>query len=240
MGLVVPLTQIQIDAACRLHQRLDQWWVSDAALKRLRETLPGFDRESCLIKSVVINTLYGTQVLAIVRMARHVEAVLHKTDIRTAKIELVERLALLRSAPNNLHRRFVSFAAKFCHFFLNEERFPIYDEAAREVIKLHLGKKGCVSDPAHPYSAFCENLARLRTEASLDGPGRELDRYLWITGMYMKWLKLRRKQNPRMNAELQSIFNHPDREAAAELDVLLPVGLDRVYVRRKVTSLSKA
>jgi hypothetical protein len=88
MGLLVPLTQIQIDAACRLHQRLDQWWLSDTALKRLRETFPSFDRESCLIKSVVINTLYGTQVLAIVRMAQHVETVLRESDIKTAKIDL--------------------------------------------------------------------------------------------------------------------------------------------------------
>jgi hypothetical protein len=36
MGLVLLLMQFQIDAACRLHERLDQWWLSDAALKRLR------------------------------------------------------------------------------------------------------------------------------------------------------------------------------------------------------------
>jgi hypothetical protein len=200
-----------------------------AALKRLRETLPEFDRESCLIKSVAINALYGTQVLAIVRMAEHVEAILQETDITTAKTELIERLATLPRDSNKRPRQFTSFAAKFCHFFLDEERFPIYDEAAREAIKLDLGKKGYVSDPAHPYSSFCDNLARLRSEASLHRPGRELDRYLWITGMYMKWLKLRHEQNPPMNAELQSIFNHPDREAAAELDVLLPAHLDRPF-----------
>jgi hypothetical protein len=221
--------QTQIDAACRLHQRLGQWWLSDAALKRLREALPEFDRESCLVKSVAINALYGTQVLAIVRMAEHAEAVLRKTDTRTATIELVERLASLPADSNKRHRRFTSFAAKFCHFFLDEERFPIYDEAAREAMRLHLGSKGCVSDSAHPYSSFCENLARLRREASLHGTGRELDRYLWITGMYMKWLKLREKKNPPMNAELRSIFNHPAREAAAELDALLPACLDRAF-----------
>jgi hypothetical protein len=178
MGLAIPLMQSQIDAACRLYQRLDQWWLSDAALKRLRESLPEFDRESCLIKSVAINALYGTQVLAIVRMAQHVEAILHKTDTRTAEIELVERLASPPADSNNRHRRFVSFAAKFCHFFLDEERIPIYDEAAREAIKLHLCKKGCVSDPAHPYLSFCERISRLRSDALLHGPGRELDRYL--------------------------------------------------------------
>jgi hypothetical protein len=36
MGLVLLLMQFQIDAVCRLHERLDQWWLSDAALKRLR------------------------------------------------------------------------------------------------------------------------------------------------------------------------------------------------------------
>jgi len=125
MALLVPLTQVQIDAACRLHQRLKQWWLSDAALKRLSETLPGFDREACLLKSIVINALYRTQVLAIVRMAHHVEAVLRETDVKTAKIELVERLASLPTDSRSRHRRFVSFAAKFCHFFLDEERFAI-------------------------------------------------------------------------------------------------------------------
>ena len=68
----VSLKQEQIDAACRLHRRLKQWQLSDGALMRLREKVPGFDPEACLIKSVAVNSLYGTQVLAIVRMAEHI------------------------------------------------------------------------------------------------------------------------------------------------------------------------
>ena len=228
MDLEVPLAQTQIDAACRLHRRLKQWWLSDAALRRLRKTLPGFDREACLIKSVSINSLYGTQVFAIVRMAQHVHAVLRKPDIRAGGIKLVERIALLPVDPDNQRRRFFSFAAKFCHFFVDEERFPIYDESARSAIRLHLGE-GYINDSEHPYEAFCKNLAGLRTEAGLNGPGRELDRYLWITGMYMRWLKRRQERNPQMNAELLTIFDHPDRKAVAELDALLPATVKRTF-----------
>ena len=43
-----------------------------------------------------------------------------------------------------------------------------------------------VVDNEKPYVAFCENLRRLSAAGESPGHGRELDRYLWITGMYMK------------------------------------------------------
>jgi hypothetical protein len=61
--LKVPLAQNQIHSANRLHQRLEQWRLSDAALHRLHEIMPSFDDEACLLKSLAINQLYGTQVL---------------------------------------------------------------------------------------------------------------------------------------------------------------------------------
>ncbi len=227
MGLAVPLTQKQVDAACRLHQRLDQWRLSDAALARLRKELPGFDTESCLLKSIALNTLYSTRVFAIVRMALHVETVLSRRSTETAGPELVEEISLLSTAGNKKSKQFVSFAAKFCHFFVDEERFPIYDEAARKVVELHLGAGEYLSDKAHPYLAFDKNVARLRAAAGLNGHGRELDRYLWITGMYMKWLKERQKPNPKLNVELRDLFERPMSVAVAELDALLPAILDR-------------
>lgn len=229
MGLAVPLKQKQVDAACRLHQRLDQWRLSDAALKRLHDTLPGFDAETCLLKSIAINALYGAQVFAIVRMAEHVQEVLSQTNTATADPNLVERIAALPAHAGEESRQFVSFAAKLCHFFVDAERFPIYDEAARNVIKLHLGVGKYDNSKAHPYVAFCRNFRCLRDEAGLKGHGRELDRYLWITGMYMKWQKLRRKKSEKMNAELRRLFERPSREVAAELDALLPSVLDRAF-----------
>lgn len=55
VALVVPLSQTQIDIAGQLHQRLEQWRLSDMALRRLRQALPHFDDETCLLKSIVVN-----------------------------------------------------------------------------------------------------------------------------------------------------------------------------------------
>src|SRR5687768_12504828 len=106
MGLAVSLTQNQIEAAGRLHQDLPQWHLSDAALKRLRETLTTFDIESSLLKTVAINSLYGTQVFAIVRMAQHITAVMLDRKISTPSPELVESIAALPNTTDGKARRF--------------------------------------------------------------------------------------------------------------------------------------
>jgi hypothetical protein len=221
-SLAIPLIPRQIEAACRLHLRLKQWRLSDAALTRLSQDVSGFGPEACLLKCVTVNTLYGTQVLAIVRMADHVWQVLAKHPIEDLGPDIVKHIARLPSSGDDKQRKFVSFAAKFCHFFIDQERFPIYDEAAREVLKLHLGQKALVVDEEDPYTAFCSNLNLLRNAAQIQGSGRDLDRYLWITGMYMKWLRVKGKPKQQMNVELRGMFENPGQDMENELAALLP------------------
>ena len=144
------LTQAQVDAACRLHaQHLPGWQRSDSSLNRLNELTPRFSPEVCLLKSATINAVYGTQVLAIMQMAAHVTNVLQQADLDRAGTELVEMIADLRLSRGKKRRRRTSFASKFCHFFVDPERFPIYDDAAKQALKLHLGRKRA-HDDAHP------------------------------------------------------------------------------------------
>ena len=219
--LSIPVTLRQIDAACRLRQRLTDWQLADATLARLGENVPGFDPAACLLKSVAVNTLYGIQVLAIVRMAEHVYKSIVKHSTATDGTVVVKEIAAFAANGDGKPRKFVSFAAKFSHFFIDEEQFPIYDEAARDALKLHLGAANLAEDKSDPYQAFCTNLKRLRDTAKFRGSGRNLDQYLWITGMYMKWLKIRAKPNPQMNVELRSLFEKPG-NAATDLDILPP------------------
>jgi hypothetical protein len=65
MNLELSLFQKQIDAAARLHKRLPQWQLPDAALIALHENLPGFESAVCLLKSAAVIAIYGTNVLAI-------------------------------------------------------------------------------------------------------------------------------------------------------------------------------
>ncbi|GHO80505.1 hypothetical protein KSD_82760 [Ktedonobacter sp. SOSP1-85] len=122
--LAVPLLESQIEAANRLHQHLQQWQVADKALSALQLRFPGFDMEATLLKVVVVNQLYGTNILAVTRMAEHVTTIMLSAGGRNA-FDLVEQIALFSG------KKHLSFASKFAHFFIDMERFPIYDSFPR-------------------------------------------------------------------------------------------------------------
>lgn len=222
MDLAVPLSQEQVDRAGRVHQGMPQWRLSDTALETLAEKVPGFSAEACLLKTVAINALYGTQLLATGRMAAHIERLLAGTMVRTAGFELVEEIASLPAPGGQKQRRFVSFASKFCHFFVNFTRFPMYDEAAREALKMHLGADACESKQTHRYLIFCERVQTLRERANLTCGIKDLDQYLWLTGMCLRWRKEKSMRNPRVNAELTAILQRPSAAIAGEIRAMLP------------------
>ena len=209
-GLAVPLTMTQIEAANRLHGKLLQWQVTDRALNTLQVNLPGFDIEATLLKVAAINQLYGTNIYAVVRMAQRVTEVMRNAS-RMEDADLVERLACL---DDRKHR---SFASKFAHFFIDMERFPIFDSYALKMVTYHLGPGGRVVDSAHPYRAFIENIHRLKSYAGLSCTTRELDRYLWLAGLYQAWC---RNHASQINAEVAKMFESPSQEIAADLTVL--------------------
>src|SRR5438874_5756468 len=156
MELAVPLSQEQVDCACRVHERLAQWRLSEAALEKLADKFPGFSAEACLLKTVAVNEIYGTQLFATVRMARHIEGLFASTSAGTADLGIVEQIAALPSREGEKRRMSISFGSKFCHFFVSPTRFPIYDDAAREAIRLHLGAKAYVAKKTNRYLDFCE------------------------------------------------------------------------------------
>ena len=97
---------------------------------------------------------------------------------------------------------------------------------------MHLSPADRIKDDRSPYIAFCKNLHLLRVAAELGGRSRDLDRYLWLTGMYLKWLKERRRESgPQVNVELRDLFSNPDGGAAAELDAMLPAIIERTFRR---------
>jgi len=197
MELAIPLSQSQIEAANKLHEQLQQWQVTDRALYALHTKFPGFAIEATLLKVVAVNQLYGTYVLAVDRMTRQIVDVLSTKD-NLDDISLVEKIA-------QLERKHTSFASKFAHFFIDKERFPIYDSFAEDMIKFHLGRQPCIRPDKHPYRAFVQNLARLKELAGsqLSCTNEELDRYLWLAGLYKAY---KCRANPKINREVEDLF----------------------------------
>ena len=221
MKLKAPLFRRQIEAAGRIRQQLRKWQLSDAALIALHEKLPGFEPEVCLLKSVAVNAIYGTNVLAIIRMAKHVEEVLGRHDLSQVGAELVIEMANAPEGKGQQSRKRTSFASKFCHFFVAAERFPIYDGAACEALKLHFGERV----QAHDYKTFCSCITQLRDSVGNGCDTRVLDHYLWLTGMYMRWKKERKKENPKVNAELLKLYNKLTKTQSADVATMIPVTL---------------
>jgi hypothetical protein len=156
------------------------------------------------VKAVAINALYGTNVLAIARVAEHIVEVLGRTDIAAASPALVEELAAVpQGGGEKRPRRRHSFASKFAHFFIEPVRFPIFDRYAADMVRLHLGQARAIQDPERPYFAFVANVEALERAIGYRGSRRELDRYLWIAGLYRRW-----SGDPRasINGELRRLF----------------------------------
>jgi hypothetical protein len=215
VALVHELTNEQIARAQRLHDHLNQWKTVDNALRTLAVRLPGFDSAAALLKVVAINSLYGTNLYAVVRMGGHIQEIMAETNVSDAKISLVERIAdLPPSKPNEQKRHHLSFASKFAHFFINPEKFPILDSYAEKMLRKHLGKSGASPLGQSRYSAYASGLAKLKELSGWTGTYRELDHYLWLAGTYYTW---RKNPKAQINSELQQFFANP---GDAETDLL--------------------
>jgi hypothetical protein len=226
MHASIPIHSSQVEAAKRLHGRLQQWKLTDESLILLSEQLPGFTPREALIKATVINALYGTNVKAIVPVARHVSGVLQKLNPSSLGPELVEILASLPEESGKKYPRFRSFASKFAHFFIDAERFPIMDSYSVRMVKMHLGKGNYAPDGDRPYLAFFFNFKALKTDTEYGGSNRDLDRYLWLTGEYFAWQK---DHKATINVELRAVFEKPDPETSADLDALIAPALSKAY-----------
>jgi hypothetical protein len=218
--LAVPLSADQIRAANRLYdQHLKQWQLADRALETLHKRVPGFDAEACLLKVATLNTLYSTNVYAVVRMAEHVRSEMAKPGAKAVGPELVERLAALPPTEEQEgRRRHHVFASKFAHFFIDAERFPLLDSFVLKMLKHHLGKRKYVGDAERPYVRFVAYFDILKRLSDLAIRNRELDRYLWLAGQYREWLT-----NPKVliGSEVRKLFKGAAGDTAAQLQQLL-------------------
>jgi len=207
----------QIEAANRLFNRLDQWRAAMRAAQTLSDKVPGFSEDAVILKIVATRSLFGGGMHSLMTMARHVERVLGSADPAISPPELVERLAELPAPKGQPRRRHHSFASKFAHYFIDPDRFPIYDPFTSRMVAYHLGPRNRVVDEAHRYREFVANFRRLRGLSGFKGRKRELDRYLWVAGQFQQW---KAKPRSRINPELRALFESPDGEIARDIEVM--------------------
>lgn len=174
--LAIPLRQSQIDAA---KEFLAGGWESKE-FDQLRAAFPS-PLEAVRIKAIVLNALYGTNIIAIGRVADRVELLLRTNQWTGA--DLVEQLvAEIRGVTK---RGEYSFAAKYAHFFIDSS-LPILDSFAEWMLGRHLGRQ-LQSKDARRYHRVTVDIETLKRVAGLNCNCADLDAYLWVAGEYWYW-----------------------------------------------------
>jgi len=193
-----------INGASTLHDRHDSWAAGDCILENVREVFPTWDTTSSYAKAVAVNSLYSTNVYSIWQMAVYISTVMSDEGVDQGSPALVEKIAALPKADGDgVVRHFRSFASKFCHFFVNEDRFPILDWYSDWMLKFFLGPEYRY-DEKMPYLSHCENFNALHGRPGLKGfSGRQIDRFLWVSGQYLYWKK---HPDAAINSGLRDLF----------------------------------
>lgn len=214
LQLAIPLKQSQIDAAAEFWQ--GGWESKEFA--QLKSAFPN-PIDAIKVKAIVLNALYGTNIIAIAQVADRVERVLRANQ--WSRTELVEQLVKeIRGVTNRNH---YSFAAKYAHFFVDSS-LPILDWFAEWRLRAHLGRQMQSKEPGR-YHRFCEDFETLKRVAGLNCDCAELDAYLWVAGEYWYW-----KEHPKypISGDLKMRFESVRRSTSAEpvLAALLGIGAE--------------
>jgi hypothetical protein len=211
LTLAQSLTQSQIDAVSKFYPG----GLESEELTQLKQAFP--ERHTAIrVKAIVLNTLYGTNIIAIYKVAGLLQKLLKET--RTTGPLLVEELVDgIKKVTGRAH---YSFVAKFGHFFV-DSNLPILDSFAQEMVEWHLGQ--AQSRNSKRYLRFCENIETLSKLAGLTCNCEELDAYLWIAGEYQSWAKNKKREiNSYLKPRFERLQENPESEPALR-DLLGPI-----------------
>ncbi len=212
-SLAVPLCQSHIDAAERLHKRLEGWTATERAFEELQRVLPDYSRGAVLVKAAAIDRLYSTNVRgqAIHQVVSQIVKVMK--DMKMPPEDPVAVVEEIIEAPD-VAKRYPSFTSKFAHFFIDPERFPIYDSFCRRQTAYHLGRP---MRQLESYCSFYQATCDLIERSGLSPSFREIDHYLWLAGTYHDFYC---KDRTDINDEVLALFRCKSSEVKKDLKIL--------------------
>jgi hypothetical protein len=199
----------QIAAATAIHDSyMSSWAAADKALDLLRVSVRGFTREEVLLKAAAVDRFYYSRHFRLTESVERIVTIL--ADPPSDPVSVVEAIAPVAHGPC-----YWSFTSKFAHFFINPKQFPIYDDWAIRTVRHHFGGMRWTS--GSPYRVFAEYVLGLREQCGLSCSLRELDRYLWLSGMLRGW---RSNASVPISVEVRSVFESPDPDVQRLADQL--------------------
>ena len=199
--LTTPPLSSQIEAAARFW---NNGWESPEIVQ-LKQVFPN-SQDAVKVKAIVLNALYGTNIIAIPKVADCVERVL-KTNHSTSPAlveELVDEIGRVTK------QRHCSFAAKYAHFLIDSD-LPILDSYAEWMVGKHIGSMK--SENPKRYLKFTEDIETLKRLAGLTCSCAELDACLWVAGEYWYW---KAKTRLNISGDLRTHFERLEKDPDSE------------------------
>ncbi len=172
-----------LESCANTFDRSPDNYIPDRILTWAFKARPRNDRlEHVLVKVVLLNTLYATQVFAVSRMAKHILECGLDRHLRQGDLKAV---GLIRKG-HGMKRDFYSFATKYCHWH-RPDTYPMYDKYVAIALR-DLNRSLAFTDPFSMgdllnYRFFRETLDTCRLSLRLRWAGyKRLDQALWIYG----------------------------------------------------------
>ncbi len=205
------VTRQNIDAATKIRSlpELSSWADADKALEDLCRYFPdNTNRVHVLIKASAIDKLYSTRAGNIFWVADAIVAVMKEKGNLSPSGNHSDNVEDISDKKLNSHlkaNRCLSFASKYCHFFVDSSIFPLYDSFALDSVKNLLGTFRNRRIPTESeYQNFCRRLLNLKIRDGLEDVSvREMDRFLWLWG---QWLSQKDRADQLVNEYVYSIF----------------------------------
>ena len=164
--------------------------VQEEVIKNLFKMHPNNERiEDILLKTVVLNDFYSTNIFSIFGVAKHILSIPNIDELlELGNIELVNKIrenSFTDKKGNEKKKDFYSFATKYCSHH-RPDLFPIYDGFVGKVLCYFRNEDKFAyfkNDDLKKYATFRNVIVEFRRFYKLEQFSfKELDRYLWQIG----------------------------------------------------------
>ncbi len=163
--------------------RDDRYGPADRVLTRVFRDFPNNTHfEDVLLKVVLLNALYNTNIYATTVMTRHILELDVAQHLDAGSHHLVDGIAML--SVKTATRRHYSFATKYCSWH-RPQLFPIYDSIVERVLRQYRDRDRFASftqADLQDYARYRSVITSFRSHYGLTGFSfKEIDKFLWLT-----------------------------------------------------------
>ncbi len=172
------------------------------------------------LKAVLINTLYGTAIFDVAKMAQHIVGCKIDTKIERTDLSVVDDLRLGHGiGKGSIERNLYSFATKYAHFH-KPQAYPMFDNLVKQLLPelnqvLHFGPH-FTQEQLLNYSSYRNTIDSLISFLHCRWGYKSFDEGLWVLARYKKEKDSGQTRIPsEVFAQLQSLIGD-FREQGAE------------------------